>query len=154
RNFTESLHFAVAGILHAFRTHRNLRTHFALGVLVLLVSFSFELSRSEMAILMLTIGFGVAADLMNTAVQHVVDLLSEGYHVLAMHAKNVAAGAVLTAAVTGVLVGYILFFDRISSLHRAALQRTVTVPSFVILAALVLVVLSVVIAKALSRDFR
>lgn len=154
RNFLESLHFATAGVLYAFRTQRNVRTHFAMGGLVLLFALHLPLSRAELALLLLTIGFVVAAELMNTAVELVVDLLSERYHRLAQLAKDVAAGTVLVAAVTAVFVGYVLFFDRLSSLHPGLLQRTASFPPTMVLLALVLVSIVVVALKALHPQFR
>lgn len=154
RNFLISLQFAVSGVLYAFRTQRNLRTHFGLAALVLLFSLNFQLTRAEMALLVLTIGLVVAAELFNTAVELVVDLITDRYHVLAAHAKNVAAGGVLAAAITAALVGYVLFFDRLSSMHPALLQRAVTIPSFALLLAVVLVIVLVVAMKAAGSHFR
>src|SRR5690606_27307313 len=76
RNFPESLQYAVTGVLYAFRTQRNLRTHLGLAALVLLFALNFQLTRAEMAVLVLTMGLVVTAELFNTAVELVVDLVT------------------------------------------------------------------------------
>src|SRR5690606_37974313 len=106
RNFVESLRFAIAGILYAVRTQRNLRTHIGVGALLLVFSRPFALSPAESAVLLLTVGMVIAAELFNTAVELAVDLASEDYHPLAARAKNVAAGGVLAGALTALSVGY------------------------------------------------
>lgn len=154
RNFLESLQFAIAGILYSFRTQRNVRTHFAMAGLVLLFGMHFSLSRAELATLLLAIGFVVAAELFNTAVELVVDLVADRYHRLAQLAKDVAAGAVLVAAATAAFVGYVLFFDRLRAMHPDMLRRAASLPSAAILVALALVTILVVAAKALHPEFR
>lgn len=154
RSLAESLQLAARGIVHGLRTQRNLRIHLAVAVLVLLFALSFELTRAELAVLLLAVGLVISMELLNTAVESVVDLATREYHPLAATAKNVAAGAVLVAAVVAAAVGYVLFFDRLGALHPQALARTVAAPASVTLISLIVVVLAVGFAKAFSREFR
>lgn len=154
RNFGESLRFAAAGIAYAFRTQRNLRAHVALGGLAWLLGLHLSLSRAEMAVLLLTIGFVIAMELVNTAVESVVDLVSESYHRLAEQAKNVAAGAVLASAITSVGVGYALFFDRLRSGQGIIAERAATLPVVAIVIGFALAVAAALAFKALRPDFR
>jgi diacylglycerol kinase (ATP) len=72
-----------------------------------------ECSRVEWAILLITMGFVLVSETMNTAIETVVDLVSPEYHELAGHAKDVAAGAVLLAALTAVGVALAILAPRL-----------------------------------------
>lgn len=107
RSFRHALH----GLLLSFRTQRHLRVHFFVAILVLCAGFLWRLNRVEMALLLGVISLVILAELFNTAVEAVVDLVTEDYHPLARVAKDVSAGAVLVASVNAFLVGVMLFLD-------------------------------------------
>jgi len=96
---------ALRGIAFAVRREANLWFHFSAAVAVFVTAFWLQLSLSEWAILSLTVGLVIAAELVNTAIEQVVDLASPEFHELAKRAKDTAAGAVFAAAVTSVVVG-------------------------------------------------
>lgn len=154
RSFPESLNYAAAGLVYAFRTQRNLRMHFCMAVLVVLLAAAFDLGRLELAVLWLTIGMVIACELINTSVEAVVDLVTEEYHPLAAIAKNVAAAAVLVTAALAVGVGYFLFFERLAGLHGLALARTLAMPPYVSFVGLMLVLVIVLALKAGSSPVR
>ncbi|ATW27319.1 diacylglycerol kinase family protein [Candidatus Formimonas warabiya] len=116
RNFWESLGFAGDGILYSLRTQRNMRIHglFTLGVL--LAALYFHISTTELLILLLTILMVVTLEMINTAVETVVDMYTEEYLLLAKVAKNVAAGAVLLASFGAVIIGAIIFGPKVWAL--------------------------------------
>jgi diacylglycerol kinase (ATP) len=72
------------------------------------------LSRFEILILFFTIALVIVAEMINTSIEATIDLITDRYHELAKIAKNVAAGAVLIAAVNAIIVGYIIFFDKLN----------------------------------------
>lgn len=111
KNSIDSVHFALNGILHAFRSQRHLRFHFCLGVLALLLAAVWNLPRLQLLILFSAIVLVVLTELLNTAIEAVVDLVTTAYHPLAKLAKDVAAGAVLVAAINAIVVGLVLFAD-------------------------------------------
>lgn len=113
RNFWESLGFARDGIVYSFRTQRNIRIHsfFALGIFC--AAGYFHISRMEFLILLLTVMVVISLEIVNTAVETVVDMYTEEYLPLAKIAKNVAAGAVLLASLGAVIVGGIIFGPKI-----------------------------------------
>ncbi|MGI6609354.1 MAG: diacylglycerol kinase [Limnochordia bacterium] len=154
RNFTESLNYAVAGLVYAFRTQRHLRAHFLITVLVVLLAMAFDLTPMELALLGLTIGLVIICELVNTSVEATVDLVTEEYHPLAAIAKNVAAAAVLMAAVTSLVMGYLLFFDKVACLHQESLSRTLATPPLVTVIALVVVLIVVVAMKSVGTPVR
>ena len=104
-NLFVSFRYAWAGIAYAFRTQRNFRIHSLIGVVAIALGLWVQLSRGEIAVIGLTIGAVMAMELINTAIEAVVDLAVEKtYHELAKIAKDCAAGAVLVSALAAVLV--------------------------------------------------
>lgn len=104
-NLVVSFKYAWAGLVYAFRTQRNFRIHVVVGSVAIALSFILQLSRVEVAIIGLTIGAVLTMELLNTALESVVDLtVEQTYHELAKIAKDCAAGAVLISALVSVLV--------------------------------------------------
>lgn len=147
-NLIESFRYAIAGLVHGFRSERNLRIHGFIGLLVMIFAMSLGVTRGEIALLIVVIGVVLAAELMNTAVERVVDLVTEDYHPLAALAKNLAAGAVLVVAVAAVLVGGVIFgpylWEQPADTAQGAIQGNLAL----ILMGIVFVVLLVVSIKA------
>ncbi len=100
-----SFRFAGYGIRYLFRTQANFWVHSAAAALVLVLGLWLELSRPELAILLLTIGSVLVCEAFNTALEAVVDLAAPRYHDLAKIAKDTAAAGVLLAALFAALVG-------------------------------------------------
>ncbi|MHB0912025.1 MAG: diacylglycerol kinase [Armatimonadota bacterium] len=105
----ESFKYAVDGILDVFRTQKHMRFHFITVVLVLFVALFYGLDKRDMLILLFTISMVLIAEMFNTAIEAVVDMVTQTYHPLAKFAKDAAAGAVLIATSTAVLIGFLLF---------------------------------------------
>ena len=100
---------AANGIGYTLRTQRNLRFHCLACFAVLIAGLLLGVGRLEMLALLLAVGLVLVAELFNTVVETVVDLITTEYHPAAKVAKDVAAGAVLLAAVTAAAVGLIVF---------------------------------------------
>lgn len=109
KSLLESFKYAVDGILDVFRTQKHMRFHFVTVVLVLLVALMFGLDKKDILVLLFTISMVLMAEMFNTAIEAVVDLVTQTYHPLAKFAKDAAAGAVLIATVVAILVGCLLF---------------------------------------------
>lgn len=118
RSIFDSFRFAFAGLAHAFRTQRNMKAHAAISAAVCVAGIAFGVTPVEWAVLVLTIGLVVQAEVMNTAVEAVVDKASPELHPLARVAKDCAAGAVVVSAITAVIVGAVIFVPRIAALVR------------------------------------
>jgi len=99
---------AFSGLFFALRTQRNLPIHLSVAAGVVALGVWLGLSTTQWAILALTIGSVLAAELLNSSLEVVVDMVSPDYHPLAKRAKDVAAGAVLLAAMVSVLVGLLI----------------------------------------------
>lgn len=150
RSLVESFDNALAGVIHALRTQRNFRIHCFMAVLVFLLGYFLPLSRVEMAVLILTIGLVLVAELVNTAVEATVDLVTAEYHHLAKIAKNVAAAAVLLAAGAAVAIGFLLFFDKLALKLEAVHPPTSDFSSLLLLMTLVVIIIGVVLGKVLG----
>ena len=90
--FTESLNNAVAGITYVLKTERNMKIHVIIGFCILLMCLWLDLERTELAIIILVITIVIVAEIINTAVEAVVNLLSISEHPLSKIAKDVAKG--------------------------------------------------------------
>ncbi len=112
----DSFRYAFAGLAHAFRTQRNMKVHASIAAAVCIAGAAFGVTRAEWEVLALTIGFVVHAEVMNTAVEAVVDRASPELHPLARVAKDCAAGAVVVSVITAVVVGAVIFLPRIAAL--------------------------------------
>jgi undecaprenol kinase len=106
--FVRSLGHAFSGIVHTLRSQRNARIHACLGVVVLGLAIGLRLSFPSMALLVLVMGLVFVAELLNTAIEATIDLVSPDFHPLAKVAKDVAAGGVLIAAAIAVAVGLLI----------------------------------------------
>jgi len=104
-NLLISFQRAFAGIWYVLRTQRNMRIHLLVTGAIVVLGLWVGLSRTEWAILTLTIGMVLVAEAFNTMAEAAVDLATAEYHPLAKIAKDVAAGAVLLTAITAVVVG-------------------------------------------------
>jgi len=113
RRFLTALTCAVAGIGYGLRTQRHLRFHCLAGLLALGLGVCSQLSALQWGLLSLTIAAVIAAELLNTAVESVVDLVSPEWQPLAKAAKDTAAGAVLVVAVAALVVGATLFIPAV-----------------------------------------
>ncbi len=105
-----SLKDAFRGIWCSVKSERNIRFHFIVMAYVLFVAFSIKLSRAEIAVLFLTIGSVLSAEMLNTAVEKHCDFNQKKHCGPIRNVKDIAAGAVLIAAVIAVLVGVIIFW--------------------------------------------
>lgn len=117
RNLVASLEFALTGILTAFKEERNMRKHLVSAVLVVVAGCVFRVSMTEWLFLLLSISLVIAFEIVNSAIENVVDLAS-GYHfsMLAKNAKDMAAGAVLFVSGFAFLTGLIIFLPKIWNL--------------------------------------
>ncbi len=104
----DSFGYAGAGVLFVLRTQRNFRIHLIFALAVMGAGIGLGLPRHELALLVLTIGLVLTAEIVNTAAETLVDLASPEYHPLAKLVKDLAAGAVLVAAGVAVVVGLLL----------------------------------------------
>jgi diacylglycerol kinase (ATP) len=151
RKILDSFNYAVAGIIYAIQTQRNMKIHLTAAILVLALSVYLRINSRELLIIFFAIILVIMAELFNTAIEAVVDLSVQEVHPLARTAKNVAAGAVLMAALNSVIVAYIIIYPRLEGFSFYFAPRIKETPLNVTLIALLVVMLSVGVGKALSN---
>lgn len=151
RSLLWSFNHAIEGIVYALRTQRNMRVHFLAAAVVLLVALVLDISRLEMVALLFAIGLVLTAELVNTSVEAVVDLVVDRPDPLAKVAKDVAAGGVLVSALIAVAVGYVVFFDRARDIAEEGFALVARSPIHLTVIALGLTGLAVIALKAYTR---
>lgn len=109
----KSFKYAFEGIAAGIKKERNMKIHCAAALLVTAAGFIFKISAAEWCICLVLFGLIFALELVNTAVEAVVDLVTEERKPLAKLAKDTAAGAVLIAAVMAAAVGCIIFVPKL-----------------------------------------
>jgi len=110
----ESFYLATHGIFQGLKEQRNLRIHFVLSCAVVALGVFLKVDAISWLALTLSMGMVIGAELLNTAIEHVVDLTSGGeYHPAARKAKDTAAAAVLITAIAAFAVGVIVFLPRL-----------------------------------------
>lgn len=107
----KAFHYARHGLRSAFDTERNIKIIMVISVLVIIASFIIGLDLIEWAIVLFCCGAVVAAELLNTAVETVVDLVSPEFHPLAGKAKDIAAAAVWIISLCSVAVGLCVYIN-------------------------------------------
>lgn len=108
RKFHQSLAFALNGIACGLRSEPHLRVHLAIAALVLVGGWQLKISPGQWTALLLCIGLVLISELINTALEKIVDLVTPDHHPLAGAAKDLAAGAVLVSAFIAVACGLIV----------------------------------------------
>ncbi len=149
RNIIESFNYAVTGILSAIKTEKNMKIHYFIALFVVFLSLFFDFDKVEFLVLLFSISLVFIAEMFNTAIETVVDLVTDKYHPLAKLAKDISAGAVLIAAINSLVVGYVLFFGRINTLSNIIIVRIKASPIHLTFIALLVVVILTIGLKSL-----
>jgi len=143
-----SFHNAFEGIIYATRTQPNMRVHFLIALLVLLATLVLKLDRLYVVATITLIALVLSLELMNTAIESIVDLLTVVHHPLAKSAKDAAAGAVLIAAVGSALAAYLIFYQGLMSGGARVFAAVQAVPANVALIVLAVAAIATIFAKA------
>lgn len=111
KKITDSVNHAMAGIVYAFKNERSLKLHFTVAILVLLLSLLLDLNHIDIALIFFAISLVIMAEMFNTSMEAVVNLLILSHHPLAKITKDVAAGGVLIACANALAVAYLVLFQ-------------------------------------------
>lgn len=152
KKLVESFNYAISGVVHTARTQRNMQIHLVVALCVLLACFFFEISKIEFLVLAITSTLVIATEVVNTAIEATIDMSTNHYHPLAKIAKNASAGAVLITTLNAVLVGYIIFWDKISEISYSTIHKMKHSNPYMIFMALVFVVIATLIIKAIYGE--
>lgn len=148
RKWVKSANFAIEGILHAAKTQRHLRYHFYSAAVVLLASYILGVTRTEFLIISLSVIAVLLAEMLNTAIEAIVDIISTEHNEKARIVKDIAAGAVFVTAFGVAVVGYIILFPYIRDVFNKGLYITKHSKEEIAIMSFILVLILVVITKA------
>lgn len=145
-----SFNFAFHGILYATRTQRNMRIHLGIAALALFATLYLRLERAYVALVVIMVALVLAMELLNTAVEAVVDLMTVAHHPLAKIAKDAAAAAVLVVSMAALIVGYLVFYEGITAAGQQVSVAVATVPRNLAVVVIALVGIATIFAKSLA----
>lgn len=126
-----------------------MRAHFIIALLVFLSTLFLDLSRIELVILFFSVALVLACEMINTAIESILDLITEDhYHTIARIGKDVAAGAVLVASFNAVVVGYLILYPHFNyTFKNTIIDKVSQVPGYIVFISLILVILITIIGK-------
>lgn len=108
-----SFKYAFKGITFSLKTQRNAQIHIVAVILATFLGFILGISTTEWIIIIFAVALVLAAELFNTSIEFLIDLLSPEYHEKAGRAKDIAAGAVLICAISAAIAGLIIFLPKL-----------------------------------------
>lgn len=147
KNFFTAVGHAIDGVICAFKTERNLRIDYLIGLFVLITSLFFDFTKTEFACLCLTIGFVIFSEMINSTVEYVVDLITDKYDERAKAAKDIAAGGVFVSSIVAVVVSYFLFVDKIYMAANNVLTTILSSKLYILFTIMFAAIVLVVILK-------
>jgi diacylglycerol kinase (ATP) len=142
--------YAFQGILYATRTQRNMRIHLVAASLAMFAVLYLRLERAYVALVVICICLVIALELVNTAIEAVVDLMTVAHHPLAKIAKDAAAGAVLVMSMGAVIVGYLVFYEGVTASGAQVSAAVAGMPRNYVFVVLVIVGVGTIFAKAFA----
>ena len=150
QNIIRSFNSAIEGFIYVVKTQRNMRLHFLIAILALLLGVYLNLEKLEILLLLVTICFVLLAEMLNTAIEMNTDLISDSFNPMVRIIKDIAAGCVLVASVNAIVVGYLLFFSRPWKIHiETGINKIKSSPWHITLIILILVLFLVILGKVL-----
>lgn len=148
KKWIESANNAINGIIYAAKTERHIRYHFYAAIFILLTSFVLGVNRYEFLAIAIAVILVLLAEMMNSAIESVVDLLTKEYKESAKAAKDIAAGAVLVTASGSVAIGYIILLPYFKEIMNNGLKIATHPIEYIAVVAIVITIIIVIISKA------
>jgi len=108
-----SFGYAFEGIFEVIKSQANFKIHFLAAFLAIAAGFYFSISSVEWCLIIASIAGVLSAETFNTAIEHLTNLVSPDYHILAKKTKDAAAGAVLFVAIGAAIIGVIIFLPKV-----------------------------------------
>jgi len=147
---SDSFNYAVEGFVHTLRTQLNMKIHFFIVFFVLLASLFLDVSKVELLMIFFSITLVIAMELMNTAVEVIIDMITPEYRLRAKIAKNISAAAVLMAAINALIIAYLIFFEDIRYFSLSIIRQIKTDPTHLIFINIGLLLVVIITIKAIE----
>lgn len=151
RKFVDSFNAAVEGFIYVLKTERNMRVHFMAAFFFILLGIYLNFTYLELLVLCATITLVLGSEMINTAIELIVDMIKSEFHPVARVIKDVSAGAVLLTSINAVVVGYMLFSRKIPFDIARATDNVRSSTWHITFIALIIVFGATIIGKMLSR---
>ncbi len=148
RKWIKSANYAIEGVLHGVKTQKHMRYHFLSAAAVLFFSYVVGVSHTEFVIIAVAVILVLSTEMINSAIEAVVDILSPEYAEKARVAKDIAAGAVLITAFGAAVLGYSVLFPYVQRIFSEGFSVAKHSKEEVSLIAFILVLIAVIITKA------
>ena len=116
KKLINSFKFAFKGIGSSIKSERNMKIHFTMMILVVLAGIILNISMWEWITCFILFGLVITLEMVNTAIEIVVDLVSPTFNDRAGRAKDIAAGAVLVNAIVAFIIGLLIFLPKVLDL--------------------------------------
>lgn len=144
----KSFNNAANGLVLVFKMERNMKIHFAIAGAVMILGLMFNLSKPEFINLLTAIAIVLFAEMVNTAIEYLVDATIKDFNPLVKVVKDIAAGAVLLTAFYAAIVGYLVFYDKLIPFGRSFLGGIHKNPVHLTVIALGLTVMLIIALKS------
>lgn len=149
RGFIESFNAAIEGFIYVVKTERNMRIHFLAAIMIVLFGIYLNFNASDVALLTLTIALVLVSEMINTVIEHLVDMVKSEFHPLARTIKDISAGMVLLVSINAIIVGYLLLSKKIPFNVEIAVIRLRESPWHLTFISLILVLAFTITGKIL-----
>jgi len=151
RSLLDSFNSAIDGFIYTLKTQKNMRIHFFIAASVFIISLFLRLTRVEFIILCFTVTLVLVAEMINTAIELLIDMVTKEYHPVARVIKNISAGVVFICSVNAVLVGYLLLAYSLQSPAKSVIEKAKDSTYHIAFIVLIGVLLATLIAKIFIR---
>ena len=150
-SFIDAWKNAFNGIIYATTTQSNIKRQLIIAVVVVIISLFFNLNRAEFLCFLFTIVLILFAEMVNTAIETVVDLYVDVYHPKAKNAKDVAAGGVVITTINAIIVAYFLFFDKITDIGLTFIHNVTNSPSHLAFSIMIITIIAILALIAYAK---
>lgn|SRR5574344_244373 len=113
KKLINSFKYAFQGIFRAYKKEQNIKIHYLIMVIVTILGFIYHISTYEWLICLLCYGLVISLEMVNTAIETTINLVTKEYNPLAKDAKDISAGSVLIAVIFVIIIGLIIFIPKI-----------------------------------------
>ncbi len=153
-NFIDSFKNAIEGLIYATTTQSNIKKQLVIAVVVMILSLFYNFTTTEFLCLMFAVVFVIFAEMINTAIETVVDLYTDLYHPKAKIAKDVGAGSVLLMSINSVVVAYFLFLREtdLSKFGESIFNNMINSPVHLAFVGIMITVIAVISLNAYLRS--
>jgi diacylglycerol kinase (ATP) len=150
KTWMQRVNLAIEGVIYAVKTQRHMRYHLFAALAALILGLVLNISRNEFILLCMAIVLVLVTEMLNTAIETTVDMISTEYHPLAKTAKDIAAGVVLIASIGALTLGYLILYPALKETILGGSWHVRKAPNDVVaFVSLAVVIITVIILKAL-----